>query len=190
VRRKKKCKVFVSYSRHDESLVKPLAGLLGVAANDAVFLDVTSIKPGQKWKSEIERAIRESTVFVLCWCCESEKSKFIAHEIKMAMHSGGKRLAPVLFCGTPLPRSLADRQWIDLRGRVVHDCTNAKFHVEKDPHGSIDDRTEIIDIGRVVHNQFEGIPVVFGRPRNNADDIASRARSYFEHLGESHQHKP
>jgi hypothetical protein len=45
--RKKRCKVFVSYSRHDEELVKPLAGLLGAAANDAVFLDVTSLKSGR-----------------------------------------------------------------------------------------------------------------------------------------------
>jgi hypothetical protein len=122
--RKKRCRVFVSYSRHDESLVKPLAGLLGAAADDAVFLDVTSIKPGGYWKTEIEKAVREASVFILCWCCESEKSSFIAYEIQAALSAGEKRLVPVLFCSTPLPATLADRQWIDLRERVVHLCNH------------------------------------------------------------------
>jgi hypothetical protein len=66
VARKKKCKVFVSYSRHDEALVKPLAGLLGAASDDAVFADVNSIVPCEAWQYRIEKAIRESTVFVVC----------------------------------------------------------------------------------------------------------------------------
>jgi len=115
----------VSYSRHDEALVKPLAGLLGAAADDAVFVDVTSIQPGSLWKGEIENAIRDSPVFVLCWCCNSAASEFIQHEIDMALKGGEKRLVPVLFCSTPLPPLLASRQWIDLRGRVVHACNHA-----------------------------------------------------------------
>jgi hypothetical protein len=122
VARKKRSKVFVSYSRHDELLVKPLAGLLGAAADEAVFLDVSSIKPGDFWKSEIEGAVRNASVFILCWCCQSKRSDFVAYEIKTALEAGGKRLVPVLLCSTPLPPSLADRQWIDLQGRIVHAC--------------------------------------------------------------------
>ena len=117
-------KVFVSYSRHDEALVKPLAGLLGVAAEDAVFLDVASIEPGAKWKDTIDGALRESSVFVLCWCCEAEKSQFIGHEIALALAGGRKRLVPVLFCSTPLPASLSDYQWIDLRTQIRHSCSH------------------------------------------------------------------
>jgi hypothetical protein len=120
--RKRRCKVFVSYSRHDEALVKPLAGLLGVAADDAVFLDIDSIRPGDLWKSEIEEAVRACSVFVLCWCCESSRSGFVKHEIDIALEDGEKRLVPVLFCPTPLPSSLAARQWINLQGRIVHIC--------------------------------------------------------------------
>src|SRR4051812_18936197 len=115
--RNKPCKVFVSYSRHDEALVKPLAGLLGAAADDAIFLDIESIKPGNLWKDEIERAMRTSSVFILCWCCESERSQFVQYEIRMALKGKEKRLVPVLLCSTPLPHSLTDRQWVDLRGR-------------------------------------------------------------------------
>jgi hypothetical protein len=122
--RKKKCKVFVSYSRHDEALVKPLAGLLGVAADDAVFLDVASLKPGDLWEKKIIDAVKEASVLVVCWCCQSNKSVFVAREISTALAEGKKKLVPVLFCTTPLPPNIADRQWIDLCGKIVHDCSN------------------------------------------------------------------
>ncbi|HEY0760565.1 MAG TPA: TIR domain-containing protein [Acidisarcina sp.] len=122
----------MSYSRHDEALVKPLAGLLGVAADDAVFLDVSSLKPGDLWDEKIMGAVKEASVFVLCWCCESEHSTFVAKEISAALAEGKKKLVPVLFCSTPLPPTMADRQWIDLRGQVVHQCPVA--HVPKPTH--------------------------------------------------------
>jgi hypothetical protein len=122
VARKKKCKVFVSYSRHDEALVKPLASLLGAAANDAVFFDVTSLKAGDLWEEAIFTAVKEASVFIVCWCCESQKSLFVAREISAALSEGNKKLVPVLFCSAPLPVDLANRQWTDLRGKVMHDC--------------------------------------------------------------------
>jgi len=85
VSRKKKTRVFVSYSRHDEALVKPLAALLGAAARDAVFLDVNSIKPGDRWKQEIDSALQDAAVFILCWCCQSQASDFVGYEIRMAI---------------------------------------------------------------------------------------------------------
>jgi hypothetical protein len=126
---KKPSKVFVYYSRHDEEIVKPLAGLLGAAA-DAVFLDITSLKPGDLWREEIEGAVRDATVFILCWCCESEQSAFVAHEIGIALEDTTKRLIPVLFCSTPLPKPLSDRQWIDLRGRIIHVWNGSEHLVE------------------------------------------------------------
>ena len=131
VARPRKTKVFVSYSRHDEGLVKPLADLLGAAANDAVFCDVTSLKPGDAWEDKIFTAVREAPVFVVCWCCESGRSSFVAKEINAALSEGRKRLVPVLLCSTPLPPNLAGRQWIDLREKVVHDCPQP--HVKPEP---------------------------------------------------------
>ena len=83
--RKKKPKVFVSYSRHDEALVRPLAGLLGVASSGVVFMDVASLQPGDHWEKEILEAVQQASVFVLCWCCECEKSDFVAREIGTAL---------------------------------------------------------------------------------------------------------
>jgi TIR domain len=124
-------KVFVSYSRHDEAFVRPLAGLLGVAANDAVFLDVASIKPGDNWKDEIDGALRESSVFIICWCCQAEKSQFIAHEIALAVEGKDKRLVPVLFCDTPLPTTLSAYQWVDLRGQITHSCQHVAPNIPR-----------------------------------------------------------
>ena len=136
VPRHKKAKVFVSYSRHDEALVRPLAGLLGVAAEDAVFLDIEQLKPGDLWESKIIGAVEDSSVFVLCWCCQSKKSAFVAKEIRTALADGKKKLVPVLFCATKLPPELANRQWIDLRGCVVHVCEHAPVQEEPKTGGT------------------------------------------------------
>jgi hypothetical protein len=122
VPRKAKCKVFVSYSRHDEEVVRPLAGLLAGVTAKPIFLDIESIKPGDLWESYIEDAVRSSEAFVMCWCCQSEQSKFVKREIRFAVAVKGKRLIPVLFCSVPLPRALEDRQWVDLSGRISHTC--------------------------------------------------------------------
>lgn len=124
---KAKCKVFISYSRHDEEVVKPLAGLLAGVTAKPIFLDIESIKPGDLWKSDIENAVRDSEVFILCWCCLSEQSEFVKREIRLAVRIKGKRLIPVLFCSVPLPDNLADRQWVDMRGHIAHTC-NSRAH--------------------------------------------------------------
>lgn len=120
--RGKKTKVFVSYSRHDEGLVRPLAGLLGAAPGSVVFLDVTSLKPGDHWEKEIVEAVQHASVFVLCWCCESEKSDFVGREISIALSDPAKKLVPVLLCSAQLPEQLSRWQWVDLRGQVLHQC--------------------------------------------------------------------
>jgi hypothetical protein len=122
--KRKVTRVFVSYSRHDESLVKPLAAILGVPGNDAVFMDVEQLKPGDLWSKEIIGAVRASSVFVICWCCQSKGSEYVTKEISAALTDKNKKLVPVLFCSTKLPSSLSKRQWIDLRGKVVHKCNH------------------------------------------------------------------
>jgi hypothetical protein len=154
----------VSYSRHDEALVKPLAGLLGVAADDAVFLDVASLKPGDLWNEKIIAAVKEASVFVLCWCCECEHSTFVAKEISTALAEGGKRLVPVLFCSTPLPPGMADRQWIDLRGKIVHDCSG--IHATETKRSPRDPRDKMLHRWR---------PKRSGEPEEYSDEQETRS---------------
>jgi hypothetical protein len=111
----------VSYSRHDERLVKPIAELVGLSA-ETVFLDVSSLKPGDDWDRKIKSAIRDSVIFILCWCCQSSRSEYIAAEMKMALRDKTKKLVPVLLCSTALPEGFASKQWIDLRKAFGHHC--------------------------------------------------------------------
>jgi hypothetical protein len=125
--RKKRCRVFVSYSRHDMALALPLSRILGLTG-DAVFVDVKSIKPGDIWRAEINKAVSGSAVFILCWCCESAKSKMVKQEIGMAIRVPDKLLVPVRLCSMPMPPKLTDRQWIDLQGQIVHSCSGKPNH--------------------------------------------------------------
>src|SRR5947199_173923 len=96
--------------------------MLGAATDDSVFLDVTSIKPGELWDEKITDALQTAEVFILYWCCQSAESEYIAAEIGSALKDPNKRLVPVLLCSAALPSELSKRQWIDLRKKVVHDC--------------------------------------------------------------------
>jgi hypothetical protein len=96
--------------------------VLGAAAEDSVFLDVDSLKPGDSWRDEILGAIKSSQVFILCWCCEAQTSTFIAEEIATALKDPRKRLVPVRLCPIPLPPPLAVRQWVDLCRQIWHEC--------------------------------------------------------------------
>jgi hypothetical protein len=129
VARKKKTKIFVSYSRHDEALVKPLAALLELADPEAVFLDVERLKPGDRWEKKLLAAVQESSVVVVCWCCSAAKSTFIAKEVSEALRDPRKTLVPVLLCQENVPSELSDRQWINLRGHVTHNCEENHPHV-------------------------------------------------------------
>jgi hypothetical protein len=90
----KPVKIFISYSRHDEELVRPLAGFLGLAAEGGVFLDLDSIRPGDDWRAAIERGIEGASVIVFCWCCAASMSEYIAYEIGVAMRYKEKPLVP------------------------------------------------------------------------------------------------
>jgi hypothetical protein len=75
-----------------------------LAAEDAVFLDVEQLKPGNLWEEKLVGAVQQSSIFVLCWCCQSEKSEFVAKEISIALTDKSKKLVPVfvLLYKTPL----------------------------------------------------------------------------------------
>lgn len=118
-------KVFVSYSRHsrhDETLVRPLAHLMGLGSDGIVFLDIEQLKPGDLWEEKLQLAIRQSSVFVLCWCCASKQSPAVQNEILIAVEDYRKKIVPVLFCSVSLPDDFARYNWIDLRGKIRHEC--------------------------------------------------------------------
>jgi TIR domain len=173
----KKCKVFVSYSRHDEALVKPLAALLTGVTNDPVFLDVNSIVPGDNWQEEIEGALLQSTVFVLCWCCQAQKSTFIAEEIAIASADSRRRLIPILLCDIPLPAPLASRQWVDFRKQTQHVCIH---HGPLPPPGPENNRVAAFRSAAILQGQSYAGAQLELFPADELDGIVHSIRTYFE----------
>jgi hypothetical protein len=112
----KRTNVFVSYSHSDASLVTPIVQLL--RANESlVFQDVDRIRPGKKWRDELEKALDDAGMVVVFWCGHASESMEVAREWNAAI-AGDKDLLPLLLDATPLPPKLAEYQWIDFRGTV------------------------------------------------------------------------
>jgi TIR domain len=105
--------IFVSYSRQDAGLVKPVVGLLR-ATKDLVFQDVDSVMPGMRWRPQVDEALRVAHLIVLFWCYHSSRSAEVRKEYELAL-STGKDVLPVLLDATPLPRELNEYQWVDFR---------------------------------------------------------------------------
>ena len=101
-----KPRVFVSYARGDEKSSR-LMGSLSEALRTAgvgVWLDNTSIAPGQDWISGIERALEDSETFVFLLSPRALKSDWTNFEMgvaaRRAAQSRNVRIIPVLVGGT------------------------------------------------------------------------------------------
>ena len=105
--------IFVSYSHEDIGLVQPVVRLLR-ATEDLVFQDLDSIKPGRKWRREIEEALYTAQLVILFWCYHSSRSAEVRREYEFALTTG-KDVLPVLLDTTPLPEPLNEFQWVDFR---------------------------------------------------------------------------
>jgi hypothetical protein len=107
---------FISYSHADSSLVQPVVALLRGAV-EVVFQDATGIKPGKKWRQEIETAVRASDLFVLFWRSHSSRSEEVEREYGMAL-SAAKDIVPIRLDSTAIPDQLTPFQWVDFRDLV------------------------------------------------------------------------
>lgn len=92
---------FISYSRTDAACVRPLVDAL-VRRERKVFFDVESIGVGDKWKSRLEFAIRDSRALILCWSAAAKQSEYVAFEYARA-EGLKKKVMPWLLDPTPLP---------------------------------------------------------------------------------------
>lgn len=112
---------FVSYSHKDEPVVKPLVEMLSL--NDRkVFWD-GQLKPGELWDDVIQSSVKDASVFVLFWCCDTHASEYVAKEVALALRLK-KKIVPVKLCHAAMPAPLNAWQWISLQGRVQHACAS------------------------------------------------------------------
>ena len=110
--------VFISYSHTDTALVKPVSRLLRVL-DSGIFIDSEQIRPGKKWRVELDSALHESRLIIVFWCCHAQASKEVEKEWRYAV-SQEKDVLPLLLDSTPLPEALSEYQWLDFQELAAH----------------------------------------------------------------------
>jgi hypothetical protein len=120
--------VFISYVHENAELVDRLATELRSRGVD-VWLDRQSIRPGERWRTAITRAIREGACFIACFSTEyaARGRTFMNEELTLAIEELRQRphdrswFIPVVLDGARVPdrpigggETLEDLQWVDL----------------------------------------------------------------------------
>ncbi len=106
-----KNKVYCSYSIKDEEIVLNTVKLLKNKGVD-VWVDQLDIKPGDRWDDVVEKALEESTIFLLFISKASTESSNVMDELSIALNSN-KQIIPVLIEECPIPMRLRRNQYAD-----------------------------------------------------------------------------
>jgi formylglycine-generating enzyme required for sulfatase activity len=121
-------RIFLAHAREDKAQVRKLYDNLKSRGFDP-WLDAVDLMPGQIWKTEIPKAIRDAEIFLACLSTRSvEKRGYVHREFRLALSAFAERppgsiyLIPVRLddCGVPdleIPDqalSFQDIQWVDL----------------------------------------------------------------------------
>tara|TARA_B100002003_G_C13786354_1_gene389075 strand:+ start:143 stop:589 length:447 start_codon:yes stop_codon:yes gene_type:complete len=111
--------LFMSYSRQDRSLVKPLVNLLRASGNE-VFIDVEDLDYGENWKDQLDEAISRSSRFLLFWSKHSSRSDYVSAEWRTALDEKELPIVPVILDKTPLPLELVSFHGTDELQPIVN----------------------------------------------------------------------
>jgi hypothetical protein len=112
-------KIFLAYAREDLNVVKSIYYMIKDAGYQP-WLDVEALLPGQNWLNEIDRAIKDSDIFLTFISSNSMlKIGHVQREIKMAYDIAEEKpfgngfLIPVRLEPVAVPKPLSEYQWID-----------------------------------------------------------------------------
>jgi hypothetical protein len=75
---------FASYSSKDKPRVLDKTEEIRLSGLD-LWMDCLDLRPGEKWKSEIEHQIKRRELFLLFWSSNAKKSKWVRWEWKLAL---------------------------------------------------------------------------------------------------------
>lgn len=117
---KKPLKIFLCHSSADKAQVKLLHDFL-LKSGAAPWLDSEQLLPGQDWNLEINKALDDSDVILLCLSKKSvDKEGYVQKEVRIAldraleMPEGRIFLIPARLEECELPSRLQSYQWVDL----------------------------------------------------------------------------
>ncbi|MFL5627118.1 MAG: kelch repeat-containing protein [Ktedonobacteraceae bacterium] len=115
----RRLRVFLSYSWADKVCVRSLYQRLQ-ACNVAPWLDEKNLLPGQDWRQEIRKAVRDSDVVVVCLSRGSiNKTGFVHEEIKFALDVADEQplgtifIIPLKLEECDLPERIGHLHWVN-----------------------------------------------------------------------------
>lgn len=82
-------KIFASYSHKDTAIVEDFENYVE-SLGDEYLRDVETLRSGENWSEELERMIRDASVFQLFWSSNSMISPFVKQEWEYALGLGRK----------------------------------------------------------------------------------------------------
>jgi hypothetical protein len=116
----KPLKIFLCHASDDKNEVKNLYNLFLQCGADP-WLDSEKLLPGQDWNLEINKALDDSDVVLLCLSKKSvDKEGYVQKEIRIAldraleMPDGRIFLIPARLEECDLPYKVKNYQWVDL----------------------------------------------------------------------------
>jgi hypothetical protein len=115
-----KRKIFITYAREDREKVEVLYEQLQSAGFEP-WMDIRSIRPGERWQPVMQHAIQEADFILVCLSTNSiNKMGFVQKEINVALNYAEERiegsifLIPVRLDDCSIPASLSKLQFVDL----------------------------------------------------------------------------
>ena len=111
----KQRRTFISYSRINKDFALELAKELKLEGFD-VWLDQLDIPLGARWDREVEKALKESEIFLIILTSASVASENVLDEIGYAIDSG-KRILPILLEECEIPLRLRRFQYVDFTNK-------------------------------------------------------------------------
>jgi hypothetical protein len=146
----KTVKVFLCHASEDKPAIRQLHEKL-LREGFYVWLDEKSLLPGQDWKQEISKAVRNSDIVVICLSKMSiNKAGFVQKEIRYALDVADEKpenqifLIPVRLEECHVPERLKDKQWVDLFAETGFDRLVAAISTRKEFPTYLDERNEFL----------------------------------------------
>jgi len=115
----RKLRVFLCHAKDDKHLVRDLHKRL-IDIKVDVWFDEEKLLPGQNWELEIDKAVRQSDVIIVCLSKRStNKRGFVQKEIKQALDVAAEQpedsifIVPLRVENCLVPDRLRRQQWVD-----------------------------------------------------------------------------
>jgi outer membrane protein assembly factor BamD (BamD/ComL family) len=161
VQEKRPLKVFLCHAAGDKPPVRDLYKRLTVEGVDA-WLDKEKLLPGQDWRLEIPKAVKESDVVVVCLSNNSvTKEGYVQKEIKFALDiaeekpEGAIFLIPARLEDCAVPERLSRWQWVDLYDENGFIQLLRSLKLRADAVGAAVEPTPYIDSDKEIESRLE-----------------------------------